>query len=163
MLAAVARELAARGCATSVLARRAGRAPEGTTGISLDYRDTRAFTAAVRDAGPFDLAVVWIHSTAPEAPLALARVLVEGGRAVRYVHVLGSAAADPSAPDAGQRAALGSLPGLSYEEVILGFVHHGGGSRWLRDPEIAAGVLAAIDAPQPRTIVGTVTPWSARP
>ena len=163
MLAGVARELAARGAATSVVARRANRAPEGTRGVAADYRDTDAFVRAVRDAGPFDLAVVWIHSTAPDAPLALARALLEGGRSVRYVHVLGSAAADPSAPDPGRRAAFDALPGLSYEEVILGFVHHGGGSRWLRDAEIAAGVLAAIDAPRPRSVVGTVTPWSARP
>lgn len=129
---------------------------------AADYGDPDAFAAALDGAvaarGPFDLAVAWIHSSAPDAPLAAAR-RVRG----RFLHVLGSAAADPSRPDPGRRAAFEALPGLSYREVILGFVREGDRSRWLTDAEIAAGVLGAIAADRPRTVVGVVEPWSARP
>ncbi|NUN53550.1 MAG: hypothetical protein HUU06_12290 [Planctomycetaceae bacterium] len=47
--------------------------------------------------------------------------------------------------------------------MILGFVREGDRSRWLTDAEIAAGVLGAIAADRPRTVVGVVEPWSARP
>jgi hypothetical protein len=163
MLAEVARTLSARGVATSVLARHVKRVPDGTHGIACDYRDKDAFVDAVRAAGPFDLAVVWIHSIAPDAPLALARVLTEPGEPVRYVHVLGSAAADPAAPDLGRRAAFESVPGVTYEEVILGFVPGRFGSRWLHHHEISDGVVGAVDTPAARTVVGQVEPWSARP
>jgi hypothetical protein len=163
MLAGVAAALAARGVQTAVLARRTRRTPPGTTGIPVDYRDTQAFEEAVRAAGPFDVAVVWIHSVAPAAPDALARVLTESGTPARYVHVLGSAAADPSRPDPGRRAHFQAQDGLRYEEVILGFVHDGKRARWLTNDEIATGVLAAVDKPSPRTVVGAVEPWNQRP
>lgn len=163
MLRGVTLELVARGVQTTVLARRADRVPDGAKGIACDYRDTRAFVEAVRQAGPFDLAVVWIHSVAPDAPMALARALTESETPVRYVHVLGSAVADPSAPDDGRRQAFEALDGLTYTEVVLGFVRGRLFSRWLRHDEIAAGVLAAIDGDASRHVVGTVEPWSARP
>lgn len=127
-----------------------------------DWRDGAAFEAALDGAvaarGPFDLAVAWIHSDAPGAPLAAAR-RVRG----RFFHVLGSAAADPSRPDPGRRAGFEALAGVAYREVILGFVIEGRRARWLTDAEIAAGVLEAIAADRPRTVVGVVEPWAARP
>ena len=80
MLAGVAETLVTRSVDTMVVARRTKRTPAGTRGIPVDYRDTGEFEACVRAAGPFDLAVVWIHSVAPDAPLALARVLTEESR-----------------------------------------------------------------------------------
>jgi hypothetical protein len=127
-----------------------------------DWRDPAGFRAALDDAvaarGPFEVAVCWVHADAPEAALDAAR-RVRG----RFFHVLGSAAADPSRPDPGRRARFEAIPGLSYHEVILGFVVEGGGSRWLADGEISTGVLAAVAAARPRSVVGTVEPWTARP
>ena len=82
---------------------------------------------------------------------------------MRYLHVLGSAADDPSRPDPERRARFEAIEGVSYQEVILGFMREGAASRWLTDDEIASGVLAAIDRPMPRQIIGVTRPWTARP
>lgn len=169
--------LVARGFAVSVVARNArrlarlrddaARAGGVVRPVCVDYRDEQAFAfglaEAWRDLGPPSLAVVWAHSSAPEAPLAVARLVASGGKDARYVHVLGSAAADPSQPDEDRAARFAAFPRVSYREVILGFVVEHGHSRWLTDDEIAAGVLRAVDTDAPRTIVGAVEPWSARP
>jgi len=180
MLAAVSVRLLRDGWNTSVVARRADGVAElaaeatGTTRaggalhcIAVDYRHTDAFVRTIEDAvarsGPISLAVVWIHSVAPTAPAALAAALTQDGARCRYVHVLGSAAADPAAADDGRRAAFERVEGLTYEEVVLGFVREDECSRWLTNTEIAAGVNRAIDAGVARTIVGSVEPWSDRP
>ncbi len=169
--------LAQRGYTVSVVARRQRRlealvqAAVGLPGsihpIPVDYQDTEALIAALAAAqerfGPVELALIWIHSTAPAAPLAVARLVGSPQRPCRYFHILGSAWADPSRPDPDRWAAFTALDNIRYREVILGFVHEGGGSRWLTDAEISAGVLAAVDTDQPRTIVGVVEPWHLRP
>jgi len=177
MLAAVSDRLLREGWTTSVVARRAERfgelaarnvgAPGALNGIAVDYRDTDAFVrtieSAVARSGPISLAVVWIHSTAPAAPAALAAALTQDGASCRYVHVLGSAAADPAVAGDARRKAFRRFAGLRYEEVILGFITGDGPARWLRNDEIAAGVNRAIDVGEPRSIVGAVEPWSGRP
>ena len=174
MLRAVAMELGRRGHATTVIARgrdELSRMADESDGrvhpLPLDYGDHDGLVAGLRAAvasrGPFALVVAWIHDSAPQAPVTVARVVAEGGTPVRYVHVLGSAADDPSGPDPQRRAAFEAIEGIAYEEVILGFVRDGEDSRWLTNAEIASGVLAAIDTPAPRSIVGTTRPWSARP
>lgn len=174
MLRAVAMELARRGHATTVIARSpeplaemAEQSGGGVHPLALDYRDRDALEGGLRTAiderGPLTLVVAWIHGSAPDAPLAVARIAANGSTALRYVHVLGSAADDPSVPEPQRRAAFEAIDRLVYEEVILGFVQDADGSRWLTDDEIAAGVLTAIDAPAPRHVVGVTRPWSARP
>ncbi|MFS8640353.1 MAG: short-chain dehydrogenase [Symbiobacteriaceae bacterium] len=177
MLRGASLGLAARGYTVSVVARRQSRLDAlvqeaaGLTGnihpIALDYRDTTVLETALADArsrfGPVDLAVVWIHSVAPAAPLAVARQVGSSERPGRFFHVLGSATADPSRPDPRRRATFASFPNIRYREVILGFVVDGRRSRWLTHEEISAGVLAAVDADRPRFIVGTVEPWDLRP
>ena len=80
----------------------------------------------------------WIRSSEPRALRIVADVLAEGGR---LVHVLGSAAAfdEVSVDD------LETRPRLAYQQVVLGSVREGGGSRWLSHEEISAGVLAAVE------------------
>ncbi|MHC4821539.1 MAG: Rossmann-fold NAD(P)-binding domain-containing protein [Planctomycetota bacterium] len=165
MLAGVTRALGERGPVT-VVARELGaleRLRTATvTPLPMDYTDGDQLHGGLRSAvarhGPVDLCVAWIHSTAPEAPLDVARY-VQG----RYFHVLGSASADPTSNVTGSRAAFEALGGVDYHEVILGFVRESGGSRWLTNEEICAGVLEAVDAPAARRVVGTVEPWAERP
>jgi hypothetical protein len=167
MLRAVALALAREG-PVSVVARSAreleslARGAPGVHPVRVDYRDGPALAAALAEAvgarGRFSTAVAWIHSDAPGAAEAIAR-FVEG----RYFHVLGSASADPSRPDPGRRARFEAIPGITYHEVVLGFVLEGGGSRWLTDAEIARGVLDAVAAAAPRAVVGVVEPWGAKP
>lgn len=177
MLRGVSLGLAERGYGVSVVARRrfrledlakaAAALPGRIHPLPLDYRDTEALVAALRDAcsslGPIELAVVWIHGDAPHAPLAVARWVGGPARPGRYFRILGSAAADPSHPDPARMAMFEALGNIRYREVILGFVVEGHTSRWLTHEEISAGVLAAVDSDQPRFIVGTVRPWHLHP
>ncbi len=150
-----------------VVRRAATRAKTPVHAVSADYVDARDFLAALDRAvaarGPLALAVAWVHSTAPAIPFEIARRMDAAGAPSRFLHVLGSAVADPSRDDDGRRERFARLRHVSYEEVVLGFVVTRAGSRWLRDEEICAGVLDAVDHPATRTVVGTVTPWSARP
>ena len=101
------------------------------------------------------------HATGPEIPLAVARHV----EAV-YCHVLGSAAADPSNPAALDRwrASFAVLLRLDCRIVVLGFVIEAGGrSRWLTHDEISAGAAKALAGAAPLSVIGAVTPWSARP
>jgi len=167
MLRGVSLSLAGRNAVSVVARGRKGleRLRKGSRNVhplSVDYTDGAALEAALDEAvaarGPFTLAVAWIHSTAPDAPLAVAR-RVRG----RFFHVLGSAAADPSLPDPGRRTAFEALEGVAYREILLGFVRRGARSRWLSNGEIEKGVLGAIATDRPRAVVGVVEPWSARP
>lgn len=177
MLRGVSFELVARGFAVSVVSRNARTLDElrdaaAAAGgvirpVCVDYREKEAFAfgfgEAFRDLGPPSLAVVWTHPSAPSAPFAVARLLdLAGGRA-DFFHVRGSASADPSRKDVDWRERFAAFRGIAYHEIVLGFVVGPGRSRWLTEAEISAGVLAAIDAPSPRTVVGVVEPWSARP
>jgi hypothetical protein len=62
------------------------------------------------------------------------------------------------------RASFAVLPRLYYRIVVLGFVvEPGGRSRWLTHDEISAGAAEALAGARPLSIIGAVTPWSARP
>ena len=177
MLRAATLGIAARGFAVSVVARNARRlgalaAEAASRGgvvrpVCVDYRYADAFAfgleTAVREAGPPSLAVVWAHSVAPDAPIAVAQAIADAGARADFFHVLGSAIADPSMPDDGRAAAFAEFPALAYHEIILGFVLGTTTSRWLNEEEISAGVLRAVDSGARQTVVGVVEPWEARP
>lgn len=177
MLRGVSEHLARQVDTLTVVARRSSRLDALASGLepactfvplALDYRDTDALSAALRDVqsihGPIETAVCWIHSVAPDAPRAVAEAVGSERHApVRYVHVVGSAAADPHAASDAPRAELGAMQGVVYQQVILGFVLASGGARWLTNEEISAGVIAALGGDQDPFIVGTVRPWSSRP
>jgi len=172
MLAALCVELARFGRQVSVLARDIGRlrrlsdlAP-GIHPISADYTDADALAgalrSAVRVAGPIERSVCWVHETAPQAPLAIAAHVEKV-----YCHVLGSAAANPAAPQilASWHEQFSKLPNLDYRIAVLGFMRDGpaGSSRWLTDEEICRGVARALTTGGPVSFVGVVEPWAARP
>lgn len=177
MLAGVSLWLAKQGRMVSVVARGRerlealalrGASREGEVcPVRVDYHDNehlrRSLEVAVSAHGPPDLAVCWIHSTAPRAIRTVGEVVSDCSDAVRLLHVRGSTTADPSRPDPELEAVLASFPGLNYEVVVLGFVLEGRRSRWLTHDEIASGVIRAIRQPAPKTVVGTLEPWSKRP
>jgi hypothetical protein len=82
-----------------------------------------------------------------------------------YCEVLGSASADPARPDLLQawQALFQPLTTPKLCLAVLGFMMENDHARWLTDEEISAGVGRALESEDPVTIVGTVTPWSARP
>lgn len=172
MLSGLCLELARQGRKVTVLARdaarlrRLGELSPGILPLSTDYTDGEALQMALRTAvnraGPIERSVCWIHETAPEAPLAIASHVERV-----YCHVLGSAAANPAAPQilAGWRERFSKRSQLDYRIVVLGFVRDrpSGPSRWLTDAEICLGVGRALAAGGPVSIVGVVEPWSAKP
>jgi NAD(P)-dependent dehydrogenase (short-subunit alcohol dehydrogenase family) len=172
MLRGVCHHLASRTRVVSVVARHPDRIASDfveftstLNQLTVDYRDNKALRQALMGAtevyGPIGLAVCWIHGSAPEAPFTIAEVV--GVEPCRYVHVLGSAVADPTRCDVDRLTRFGLHPHIGYHEVILGFVREGRRSRWLTDAEITEGVIAAIESEAKRMLVGTVEPWAARP
>ncbi|WP_374712284.1 short-chain dehydrogenase [Symbiobacterium terraclitae] len=148
----------------SVVARRADTLP-GINPLSVDYRDSAALAAALRRAveqhGAIQLAICWIHSTAPAALPTVAAELGRSGEPCRLFHVRGSAAADPTRLP---RPALEEIPpNVSYRQVILGFQIEGDRSRWLTHAEISQGVLKAVQEDAEYHVVGVVRPWDRRP
>ncbi len=177
MLAGTSLALASQGYAVSVIARsqtRLAQLAARATSLSgeicpipLDYCCTEPLTSALHSAiaqrGPFSKAALWIHSTAPDAPLHIAKIIAQPNRC-DLVHVLGSAHADPARKNPDHDALFTALKGLRYRRAILGFVPLSSGrSRWLTDQEISRGVAKALDSDQLLSIVGAVEPWSARP
>lgn len=160
MLSGLVEALAGDGGRLSLLSRRAS----ALGGFDCDYRDETSFAAALAAAaarnGPPDLAVAWFHTLKIAAPRLLAQA-VRG----RLFQVLGSAVGDPAHPDRLARAAsiADGLPDCALRQVVLGFRLEGGRSRWHTGGEVSAGVLDAIAADRPLSLVGVLEPWSARP
>ncbi|WP_281285907.1 short-chain dehydrogenase [Melghirimyces algeriensis] len=177
MLRDVSVYLTQKGCNVTVIARNQKRlntlveesgSVEGCIHpVQVDYRDDHLFIHQVEKAistyGPIRMAVVWIHSTAPQAPYQLASLLNETTPSCDYFHVLGSSVADPSQQDGRRKKQFMQYPHIQYHEVILGFVVEKNGSRWLTNKEISQGVIRAIQSNQKQTVVGTVDPWSKKP
>jgi hypothetical protein len=162
MLAGCCRKLLSISKTVTVMARSETRikaiAP-GVVPLVCDY-DTDEAIASLSDLSP-DLVVAWIHGRMPAFRRALAAHVRPGGC---FVQVLGSAHGDPSRPERLEemKAVVKDLP-LRYQPVVLGFAVERGVSRWLTDDEISEGVFAAILDDAPISIVGKVTPWSAKP
>ena len=131
---------------------------------AVDYQDAAAFMQIIETAWqrkPFDLVVVWMHSSGGESLKRLLGFLSWQSRPVKLFHVLGSAAGDPSK----KTDAHGFTPGASllYHQIILGFQLTASGSRWLSHEEMSEGTLRAVELAQDVYTIGTVSPWSARP
>ncbi|GLQ97130.1 hypothetical protein [Dyella mobilis] len=174
MLAGASRFIAARTQTTSLLARTQASlsslrqslpAHLDVATTAVDYRSAQAFSEAIRirveAAGAPDVVLAWIH--AEHAAQALAAQLASYGSTLRFFHVLGSASASPAASLLRRRMHYDALPGLSYHQIVLGFICDERGSRWLCDDEIAQGTIQAVSAGAPKHVVGVVEPWEARP
>lgn len=163
MLAGLCRALCERAERVSVLARNEKRlgAIGGIDPVVCDYNNGRALSETLAGLEPPDLVIAWIHGRAPSARRALAECVRGDGR---FIQVLGSAHGDPAHPErlADMARAADGLP-IDYQAVVLGFVVDNGASRWLRNDEIADGVLRAMENSAALSIVGTVEPWSAKP
>jgi NAD(P)-dependent dehydrogenase (short-subunit alcohol dehydrogenase family) len=170
MLAGLVETLARRGRHVSVIARGRERLQSlaerhpNIHPLPLDYRDDTALDAglaqAVRDHGALQRCVAWMHDDSEQRAVRIARQV-----GAVYCEVLGSASADPARPAALEEwQSLFQAPALpKLLLAVLGFVTEGGHSRWLTNDEISSGVGRALESEEPVTIVGTVTPWSARP
>ena len=135
--------------------------------ISNNYENLESFEKSIKDAvnklGQIEVAVVWIHKTSPEAYYVVAKYVGNENKKGKYIHVLGSATADPSMPQTERKKRISLFKNFKYQEVILGFIIENKQSRWLKKEEISNGVLEALRKGVKQHIVGTVVPWSAKP
>jgi hypothetical protein len=134
----------------SVVART--RSVPGTEALLLDWRDPGALEAALeasrRAHGSFEMALCWVHSSAPDAP----RIVAEAVRPGTLYQVFGSAADSGNPVKRRWQRELSGLPGLDYRTILLGRR----GARWLTDEEISRGVIEAVDSARRHHVVGEV-------
>jgi NAD(P)-dependent dehydrogenase (short-subunit alcohol dehydrogenase family) len=174
MLSAATTELAKRFATVTVVARStrsleaiAQRIAAFTTChvLKLDWSDHAGFLQAlskhVRQTGHPDFVLAWLHHE--YLAVDLVEVLRFSPMDLRFVHVLSSSAANPAGSASELRQKFSTLPGVVYQQVVLGFVVGAGGSRWLTHSEICDGILKAINTGATFTIVGSVHPWNRRP
>lgn len=133
--------------------------------VPLNWGDRSAFLASlaehIKTVGSPSLVVAWLHddSLGPE----VARLCASSTGYCDFFQVRGSSAAEQRGEAKKFEDEFKALSGLRFHQVILGFIKTSSGSRWLRNEEISQGVLRAITAGDPLTIVGVVEPWDARP
>lgn len=132
--------------------------------LVVDYADYKKLTGsllkAIKDYGEISLCVSWVHSTAPLAPLIIAKVINDAHPADFY-EVLGSAVSLEGTEK--REESFRAFDKLSYHSIILGFVIEGNNSRWLTNQEISTGVIESIEKGEKTQIIGVKEPWSQKP
>lgn len=170
MLAAASKRLVARAQQATLVARgRDGLQRIAQSGeariLAIDYHHTDALIDELRTArsedGPFDLVLLWMHSSAERSFDAVVDFLGEQVEACRVFDVRGSASADPACEVDRRRGYADGR--VDYRRVVLGYVREQGVSRWLTYDEICTGVLRAIADGAEEWVVGKVRPWEERP
>ncbi|MFP7171294.1 hypothetical protein [Terribacillus sp. 7520-G] len=132
--------------------------PEHLHTIQADYLQPASFQNELKKIPSPDIIIGWIHNSGNEATQAMCDLYGEHQKHISFFHIKGSGAHDSK-----HNYIPAVAENIDYHEVILGFRIRGENSRWLTNQEIAAGVREAVKQRQPRYIVGTVQPWSARP
>ncbi len=135
--------------------------------IKVDYNNYKELTDKLLECaektGKINLAISWIHSTAPLAPMLAAKIINETSPECRFFEVLGSSNSNPESDSRGRDKNFSVFRNLEYHKVILGFITDGSNSRWLTNKEISGGVMYAIEEDLKEFTVGVVEPWNLRP
>lgn len=133
--------------------------------VPQSYDNAAAFLDAVAAEAPYDLALTWIHPSADILRAALDGMIAPGGRLVEVFGSRSILLGKDGAPSIAERRAqaLALQPGVTYAQVVLGFVVEDAASRWLTHDEISAAAIAQMENPQARLVAGTLTPWEKRP
>jgi len=133
--------------------------------LQLDYTHYNDLTSllikAIKDFGEINLAVSWIHSSAPLAPLLIAKVINDTSQHFDFYEILGSSHIHPENEKREEK--FTDFENIKYHKIILGFVIEAKSSRWLTNEEISRGVIEAIEKGDEDYVIGTVEPWMARP
>lgn len=132
------------------------------TPLLVDYTNSTAFREklnwTIKQNGPIDLVVAWVHSIGKNALHIVKDELSESGQNWRLFHITGS-----SSDLSKIKKELTIPPNCSYHQIQLGFIVENSSSRWLTHKEISAGVIDAIKNNWKRKVVGVVEPWEKRP
>ncbi|MBW4719925.1 hypothetical protein [Saccharothrix obliqua] len=137
-------------------------AAEGGRWVRADWARPDELAERVREvlAAPADLLVAWVHPSYREPVLRAVAPLLAPDAPVVEVHDSSGISSRHGLPDP-------VLPGHPTQQVVLGIVRHGRGTRWLSHEEASVGVLAAVrravegKAPSVHQ-VGDVDTWAAR-
>jgi len=107
--------------------------------IAADWARPAELADRVRAAldGPADLLVAWVHSTYRESVLLAVAPLLAPNAPVVEVHDSGAVHRVHGLPEP-------VIDGHPTQQVVLGHVKHGAGTRWLSHKETSDGVLAAV-------------------
>lgn len=131
---------------------------------NTDWSDAPDFLSALEEVGaehgPFKNVLVWMHGRDELLRAQITHHVAEGGT---LVEVLGSAASRPGAFGDIRVQQMQANPHVRYRQLLLGFIHQHGTSRWLTHAEIGSGVLDAFAADTVTTVAGQVEPWNLRP
>jgi hypothetical protein len=135
-----------------------------THAYDVDWTDGPAFLSSLDEIaashGPFTASLIWMHGRDEPLRSHIAHQMAADGI---LVEVLGSAASRPRALGEVRVRHMQGLPHIRYRQVLLGFIHEDGRSRWLTHEEICAGALQAFASDNDVTIAGQVEPWNLRP
>lgn len=118
--------------------------------LQLDYCHylelTNMLLKAVKDFGDVSLCVSWVHSSAPAAPLIIAKVLNHSSECSFY-EILGTETINQPDESEKREDAFKVFENINYHQIILGYVSETDNTnRWLTHEEISAGVIEAIDS-----------------
>jgi len=128
--------------------------------IALDYKDDNklkeSIQSTIRENGIISLAVIWIHSIAPNALNIVASLVGNSDEKCLFYNIQGSI--DISVLAKQKDVVIKKFqvfPNLDYHQIILGHIKEtNGSSHWLTNNEISKGVLEAIFNSKQSFIVG---------
>ncbi|GAB2987291.1 Rossmann-fold NAD(P)-binding domain-containing protein [Saccharothrix stipae] len=130
--------------------------------VAADWARPAELAERVREVvdRPADLLVAWVHASYRDAVLSAVAPLLAPHAPVVEVHDSGAIHAVRGVPDP-------ALAGHPTQQVVLGFVRHGAGTRWLSHEEASVGVLEAVhraldNRPPSVHQVGEIDTWVMR-
>lgn len=135
--------------------------------IRLDYTHysdlTNSLIKSIKKFGEISLGISWIHSSAPLAPLLIAKVINHTSRQCDFYEVLGSAYADPANENKNREEEFAMFKNINYHKIILGFIIEGNTPRWLTNEEISTGVIESVEKNIKSKTIGVTEPWELKP
>ncbi|ONI89555.1 hypothetical protein ALI22I_15650 [Saccharothrix sp. ALI-22-I] len=130
--------------------------------VAADWSLPRELADRVREVmeRPADLLVAWVHASYRDDVLQAVAPLLAPHAPVVEVHDSAAIRAVRGVPDP-------ALEGHPTQQVVLGFVRHGGKTHWLSHEEASVGVLEAVHRAldgRPPSVhqVGEVDTWVMR-
>lgn len=141
--------------------------PQKLNPVLLDYSDTDLLSekikSSIKQYGPIETAVSWIHSQSESSNKVISRVLNSENIKSNYFHILGSAYYNPEYLKLELEEIFSACENILYKKILLGFKIENGISRWLTDEEISEGVYDAVRSGEYEFKIGLTEPWDKRP
>lgn len=135
---------------------------EKITSLLVDYKKIDQLDGILKQTiienAPFTLVVAWVHTGGEKGLAKIMETVGETSETWELYHVLGS-----RVKLAEVKRDLYIPRSCYYFQVQLGFKLEESRGRWLKNHEIAQGVIEAIQRKAPTTLVGVLEPAEMRP